>query len=650
MIKYQFHKIHLPYSARQKACAISVTAQSVAGRSMLFFVCWLGLCIQGFGQLEVFPLHHPASRQASSYSLRNARIQADTIGLPFFDDFSTYSSAGSLPDIALWETRGGVVINNNYAIDPPSKGVATLDGLNFQGRPYSFDQRLTQASSDTLTSKAINLTGLENAGVFLSFFWQATGLGEIPDDTDSLVLEFKDVNKVWQVARSLKGTTLTDFQQEMVAVTSPGHFHSGFQFRFRAFGRPSGAYDTWHIDYVYLNRGRNANDIYVRDVALTNPLGSLLKNYTAMPLVQYLADPAGQLAPEMRTSIYNLQFRGIFAPYTFSVSNLSGNEPPYIFSRPVADIPVEARQQQEIAAPIPADLISRFAARPLVLQQTFRINAGDDATAIPPIDLRRNDTVSGITVLNDYYAYDDGTAEYGVGVRQRQGVVASKFYVSTPDTISAVRIYFTQLETNQRGQTFVLRIWSRLDTSKQASQQRYILYEKSEPVRFADTLNKFIEYKLLPAVVVTDTFYVGWQQNTNDILAVGLDKNTDSGNQLFYNIAGQWMQNTTVQGSAMIRPVFGQITTVGLDKEAEEEQSAKAFVLYPNPTRGIVSWEYPGVSQIKVYDVLGREMKTHVYTPGSQQLLDISEQANGIYVLHIRLNNRIVIRKVMVQK
>lgn len=643
MIKYQYHKRYSPDSARQITCAISVTNKSVFSKSLVIVLCCLGLSIPGFGQLEVFPLQHPANGTTTPYSLRNARVQADTIGLPYFDDFSTYSSAASLPNVALWDTVGGVVINKNYPVNPPSKGVATLDGLNFKGRPYNFDQRLTQISADTLTSKPINLTGLENAGVFLSFFWQATGLGEVPDATDSLVLEFKNIDTIWQVVRSFRGTALADFQQEIVAVALPAFFHSGFQFRFRAFGRPAGAYDTWHIDYVYLNRGRNVNDIYVRDVAVTNPLASLLRNFTAMPLNQFKANPADQLVPEMRTSIYNLQFRGIFSPYTFSVRNLIGNGQPYVFSRPVADIPVEARQRQEITAPIPADLINRFSGDSLKLQYTFQINAGDDATAIPPIDLRRNDTISGTTMLTDYYAYDDGTAEYGVGVRQRQGIVASKFYVNQADTISAVRIYFTQLETNQRGQTFVLRVWNQLN-----NEQTSVLYEKSESVGFADTLNKFIEYKLLPAVIVTDTFYVGWQQSTNDILAVGLDKNTDSGNQLFYNTAGEWMPNTTVQGSAMIRPVFGKVTTVGIDEE--DDLMASTFVLYPNPTRGIIAWEYPGVSQISVYDILGRGMKTYTYAPDTQQTLDIADLADGLYILHIKVKNRIVVRKIMVQK
>jgi hypothetical protein len=595
-------------------------------------------------QLEVFPLQHPAGIRQVPVSVKHARVQADTMGLPFFDDFSTYASASSMPDVNLWQSQGGVVINNTIAVNPPSKGVATLNGLNFKGTPYNFDQRLTQISADTLTSKAINLTGLQNAGVYLSFFWQSTGLGEEPDATDSLVLEFKNRDTVWQIVRSLKGVALNEFKQEVIAVASPAYFHSGFQFRFRAFGRPSGAYDTWHVDYVYVNSGRNANDIYVRDVAVTNPLRSLLRNYTAMPLDQYLAKPADQLVPEIRTSIYNLQFRGIFAPYSYEIKNLTSNEAPYIFNKPVADIPVEARQRQEIVAPVPSDIVSRFSARPLVLQQTFRVNAGDDATAIPPVDLRRNDTISGITVLGDYYAYDDGTAEYGVGIRQRQGTVASKFYVNRPDTITAVRIYFTQLESNQRGQTFVLRIWNQLN-----NQQSSVLYERSEPVRFADTLNKFYTYELKPALAVTDTFYVGWQQNTNDILAVGLDKNTDSGSQLYYNTSGEWVQNTTVQGSAMIRPVFGQVTTVGIDDE-EAEHIERYFVLYPNPTNGDITWEYPDISQIKVYDMLGRERKIQRYAPNTKSVLDLSELTNGLYMLHVTIKNRTVVRKIMVQR
>ena len=52
--------------------------------------------------------------------------------LPFFDDFA-YNS--KIPDPARWVDKN-VFINQTMAVDPPSIGVATFDGLNSNGTPY----------------------------------------------------------------------------------------------------------------------------------------------------------------------------------------------------------------------------------------------------------------------------------------------------------------------------------------------------------------------------------------------------------------------------------------------------------------------------------------------------------------------------------
>ena len=50
------------------------------------------------------------------------------------------------------------------------------------------------------------------------------------------------------------------------------------------------------------------------------------------------------------------------------------------------------------------------------------------------------------------------------------------------------------------------------------------------------------------------TFYVGWEQITNDLLNIGLDKNSISNQYMFYNVGGGWV-NSQFPGSWMIRPV-----------------------------------------------------------------------------------------------
>ena len=72
----------------------------------------------------------------------------------------------------------------------------------------------------------------------------------------------------------------------------PKKFHeNGFQFRFRNYAASTGAFDQWHIDYIYLNNDRRKNDTTYKDVAYVYDAPSLLKDYTAMPWFHYVNNP-----------------------------------------------------------------------------------------------------------------------------------------------------------------------------------------------------------------------------------------------------------------------------------------------------------------------------------------------------------------------
>ncbi len=59
-------------------------------------------------------------------------IVREPINLPFFDDFSYDDTR---PAARLWQDED-VLINDNFAQEPPSIGVATFDAVDFDGRPY----------------------------------------------------------------------------------------------------------------------------------------------------------------------------------------------------------------------------------------------------------------------------------------------------------------------------------------------------------------------------------------------------------------------------------------------------------------------------------------------------------------------------------
>ncbi|MBC7892932.1 MAG: T9SS C-terminal target domain-containing protein, partial [Sphingobacteriaceae bacterium] len=238
---------------------------------------------------------------------RAKALRTEALTLPFFDDFSL--STNGLPDPALWQSGGGTVVNNTLAVGQPSLNVVTFDGLKRSGSPYDFVTPLSQGSADSLTSQPIDLSALSaRDSVYLSFFWEAKGLGELPDREDSLQVDFRTADGTWQPVWWQRGGTAASnrFVQVLLPLRTAAYFHAGFQFRFRAFGRESGAFDTWHVDYVYLNRGRRASDRFYKDLAVRSQPSSYLRRYRAMPLAQFLVKPAAETADSLKTDIGNL--------------------------------------------------------------------------------------------------------------------------------------------------------------------------------------------------------------------------------------------------------------------------------------------------------------------------------------------------------
>lgn len=518
--------------------------------------------------MRVFPLGD--APLASAAAKPGGRIKAVPLALPFFEDFSTYFGQ---PDTSKW-INGGAVVGNNFSPNPPSKGVATLDGLRFSGAAYNPDPAIVQSPTDTLTSRPIDLgTANPSSNVLLSFWWSSQSLGEMPDPNDSLVLQYKNRSGDWRQVWSRRGNTdatASDFfNQEILQITNADFLHGTFQFRFLAFGRASGFYDAWNIDYIILARNPGFPINSLRDVTVTRQPKSVLKRYAAMPLEQFLANPAQEWAAADSTVTTNLESIGFFLfPYTYTLTNLGTGQEIWRYESPASGIQIDARVNKPIGAPIP-NTLAVSGVPPVLIQSKFKINA-NQTPFDPNIDIASNDTIGRTTVLGDYYAHDDGTAEYGIGLNQgRQGSVAVRYILNKPDTLTAIRFYFPRFAQDVAGRTLVATVWKRLDGKDESK-----LYEQSFRIVQTDTLNKFVTYALdrdsrgvllsaerLAKLVVSDTFYVGWRQLTNDLTSVGYDLNTDSRTEFFYDISarGQWQAASAVAGlragSVMVRPV-----------------------------------------------------------------------------------------------
>ncbi|MEQ8425825.1 MAG: hypothetical protein RIA63_14000, partial [Cyclobacteriaceae bacterium] len=277
-------------------------------------ICWLGLLISfhvqsAFCQLTVIPI---PKQVADKKSVANGRTKELTpMALPFWDDFS-FPNVNGYPHDTLWQYKQSVSVNPGTGINPPSLGVATFDGIDSLGNPYSGTD-LDKGTADRLRSRPISLDLvpiLERNSVYLSFYYQFRGNGEPPDPGDQLRVLFKNSSGNWIQVRTIENDGTLDatvFTQTLIPVTGDEFYHDNFQFVILSYGRLSGPYDTWNIDYVYLNKGRNASDTSYPDRTINLPLTSMLNGYYSMPYDHFMEDPTSNLTPPL-ISMHNLEF------------------------------------------------------------------------------------------------------------------------------------------------------------------------------------------------------------------------------------------------------------------------------------------------------------------------------------------------------
>lgn len=580
-------------------------------------------------------------QQRAAKPLRAAATAA--VSLPFFDDFA---AAAGVPDPSRWQ-NGGVYINNRFGLEPVTINVASFDGLNAAGQPYA-PGSLSAGASDTLTSEPILLGGLSPGdSVYLSFYWQSGGIGDVPDLTQSnlryLQLEFKDNTGAWQeVWRQPAVGVVTDFVQVFAGVREPRYFHNDFQFRFRNVGQRNGMADVWNVDYVELDKNRRRGQNTIRDIAISEGVSKLLKHYTAMPARQFRANPTGELAEEVRATLNNLgglpgaiSWRG----YVKRVNEARADT----FLRAQALVPGAARQY-EVAGTPTLNAVQVPASGPFTLLHGIRLDTREQN----PLQ-RANDSTERKTNFADYYAYDDGTAEAGFSFLGTGNVqVAQRFDLNEPDQLSGFRVYFPRVGRDLSNTSLIFKIWADQDSLPGET-----LHQQSFRIQYSDTLNAFYEVELSRLVPVEGNFYIGWSQGGNTFVNIGFDKNESAtGRRFTYTPSGGWIGETTLEGAIMMRPVLIGETPLGLEdnvEEEEEEETAPAPLhVFPNPSGGEVFINEP-YERITVFDVTGKKVYSQSYA-GPGKPINLRHLAPGLYTLRIQTRKAIVNKKLILTK
>lgn len=665
--------------------------------------------------LQINPVLFQQNDNAATKSLNKAAV---SLTLPFIEHFN---SNHYNPDLNKWIDQH-VFVNKDFAIDPPSSGAATFDVLDQNGRVYRHAVSVPFIA-DYLTSRTIRLDSVFEPqpraigpadSVYFSFYYQPQGRGDVPEPTDSLVLEFGyptgrtifdyidsitipvdliliaqgiDVIKpldtvwapqgctqgmfmisnqnntwgdditipcdsvfaneiAWEHIWSTSGMSLSDFEatyqrkfrQVLIPITKDQFFHNDFRFRFYNWASIAeaanpgnrGNVDQWNIDLIFIDVGRNYQDIYHDYVGFSGRAPSLLRRYESMPYRQYRISPTTAVKPEFSLKITNLTAQEVSTSYQYTVNQVNGDQQFGWDGGICALPPFELNGFQQCSNCVQAcpELASIFKLDYSIDTTSFRI-VHKVAGTVDNHTL--SDSLLYVQGFYNYFAYDDGTPELGYSLEPAGAFLAYQFQLNTPDTLTGVQILFNRTLNDGNNRLFDLMVWNDL-----AGAPGQVVFRKIRlRPQWSDLRYGFYLYTIDQPVILSGTFYVGLMQEEPGSLNIGLDRVNNSQQHLFINTDGQW-RNSQIEGALMIRPVFGRPYLVGL----KGDMSKNEFRIHPNPARHTLEIERHDETvasgQLIITDLGGRVIRQMPF----EKRIDVSFLQPGMYMISLFLDGR----------
>ncbi len=578
-------------------------------------------------QETLIDVGNPLLKAYSKTITTKDQATTDTLDLPFFDDFS---ASYIYPDTTKWLDKFAY-INNDFAIDPISINVASLDALNPYGSVYPHLPSMSSDVADFLTSAPINLDVNVSDSAYLSFYYQAGGNGNKPEEKDSLVLEFKSPETDWQSVWKIEGgERMEEFKKVLIPIIDTLYLVKGFQFRFKNYASLSSNYepswvsnaDFWNIDYVKLDTARSFNDTLAEDIAFIKNFKSPLKDYTTVPW-KHFKNYTDDIIKDTLTFLYKNSYNETSnVKRQVEIVDMYGSTPLYALYEDSENALAlsTVSYDKKIAYDFNSDAedSAKFMIKGFISIEATDVN----------YRYRWNDTIRYYQEFDNYYAYDDGTAEKGYGI-SGQGTAFSSLAIGftplKPDTLKGVYIYFNQVLNEANRKYFFLTVWK--DNNGQPGDT---LFQKiGVKPNYSDEINKFLYYSLDTSIYIDDKFYIGWVKTTDDMLNCGYDINNDASSNMFYNVSGTW-QPHSYQGTMMIRPVMGE--NIHEEQLFFKPQIANNidFKIYPNPASDYLNISCEDyLSEIIIYDTSGRIVKE----VGASTKIFIGDLKTGTYFI-----------------
>lgn len=582
---------------------------------------------------QEFETSLPDNALLEHYQRRITDLHARTeLTMPFFEDFT---DTAYYPLVAHWQDSM-VYVNQSMALRNRSFGVATFDALNARGLPYATDI-FQSVPADSLTSQYLDLSTYDPSdSIYLSFLFQGRGNGFAPAAGDSLMLYFQRSNGAWVKVWDRAGASMEVFETALVPVRDTIFFHSDFRFRWVNKATFNIGNSHWHLDYIKMDAGRNFQDTIGNDVAFSywgnaDLNRSLTGEYTSMPYAHFNADRSRHFSQNIGLSLWN----SWYVTKEFSVDlRIKNANTGVSYDAPQQSTFVLYNDAQYLDMPITDNtgVLSTSDNIPLIVDMEAFITeplAGDHSTI--------NDTIRYRQVFDNYFAYDDGTAENAFFMSSFEGApsyVAQEYALTIDDTIRGVDIYFPRQLPDAGHKLFFLQVYKRLDAVGGVDE---MVYQQTDLYPdYQERVNGFVRYRFDNGVPMSaGSFYIALMfpaGGMSDTVYIGLDKNKQGANYRYFKVADHW-QSSLIEGALMLRPLVGGPLPLS-SKELIPEQLMLS--VYPNPVHDQleIAWTPPSPNaEYNIFDVSGRTIKTG---PLKGDKIDCTSLHDGLYFLTIR--------------
>ncbi len=553
-------------------------------------------------------------------------MRGNNLELPFLEDFSNNSS---VPNPKKWQDYF-VNIDLCSSKNPPSVGAAMFDALTNMGEFYTKTYNFSH-TADILTSRPINLYYPNNQSIYFSFFYQPAGILDRPETKDSLILEFYDISQdKWDLIWYAPGDALKDFEQVIIQIYLEKYLQDGFQFRFRNVVSIASSADIsmvancdfWFVDYIRLDKNRNANDKTIKELAFQYPLRLKIDNYDMVPYEHYKYALAKKYDLNHNCTVKyrnnDSKVRTIDSLYLI-FKEKKQLTPNYKLSLGAYNVPSSQNiktdfKNMEFSFPnLSAEILEYDIESVLITNSSDSVFNNRNIVSKP---------------ISYYYAYDDGSAEggydlYGDGTLHAS--VATKFYSYKSDTLTGISMFLNRTFNDQQPDYFYLMIWK---SDKNTGLPGELILEKEGLKIDKSKLAMFQEFLIDTTIILADTFYIGWKKASTKHLNLGIDLNSTSTQHKYYNLNGTW-QKSIVAGDVLLRPIFGKQIITNID-----EKTSADIKIYPNPAKDFITIQADDLQKMSV-TITDLSGKIIINQEINDNILNTSMLKSGVYIIRI---------------